>query len=226
MKCNQSSVGAPSLHQENSSAVLVERAKRGDAEAFEALFYQHKQHVYSLCLRMIGNAADSEELTQEAFMQAFRKIHTFRGDSAFSTWLHRLAVNTVLMRLRKKRVVEAPYDEFIREDETGERCKQFGAADPVLTGSVDRVNLQRAVAHLPHGYRQMFILHDVQGYDHHEVAAILGCSVGNSKSQLHKARTRLRKLLQEEEADGQRHKRISSRHENTRRRSDLCAALS
>jgi len=194
----QSVAGSP------ASAELVARAQRGDESAFESLFRQNKQRVYSLCLRMIGNTAEAEELTQEAFLQVFRKLHTFRGESAFSTWLHRLAVNTVLMRLRKKTLTVTSLDDDSTGDESDEPKKEYGAPDLALTGSIDRVHLERAIAQLPPGYKQMFLLHDVQGYEHHEIAAMLGVSIGNSKSQLHKARMRLRKLLHETGRDVQR----------------------
>ena len=180
-----------------SNRDLVARAQTGDENAFEALFLQHKQRVYSLCLRMIGNPADAEELTQEAFLQVFRKIDTFRGEAAFSTWLHRLTVNVVLMRLRKKKVTQISLEESVGGDEFDEQKKEFGAPDLTLKGSIDRLNLERAIAQLPPGYRQAFVLHDVQGYEHHEIAEMLGSSIGNSKSQLHKGRARLRKLLRE-----------------------------
>lgn len=192
------------MYQENQqllassfNAGLIERAQKGEETAFEALFHLHKQRVYSLCLRMIKNTAEAEELTQEAFLQVFRKIHTFRGESAFSTWLHRLSVNIVLMRMRKKTVTVTSLEESPAGDEFDEQPKQYGAPDLKLTGSIDRVHLERAIAQLPPGYKQAFVLHDVHGYEHHEIAAMLGSSIGNSKSQLHKARVRLRKLLQE-----------------------------
>jgi RNA polymerase sigma-70 factor (ECF subfamily) len=147
---------------------------------------------------MVGRTAEAEDLAQEAFLQLFRKIGTFRGESAFSTWLHRLTVNVVLMKLRKKTVAESSLEEQTEPDEeTGGPRKDFGAPDNLLTGSVDRINLQRAVEQLPPGYRAVFELHDIQGYEHNEIAGIMGCSIGNSKSQLHKARTRLRELLHE-----------------------------
>ena len=176
---------------------LVARAQNGEESAFETLYQQNKQRVYNLILRMIGNTPDAEELTQEAFLQAFRKIHTFRGDSAFSTWLHRLSVNTVLMRFRKKTISVLPLEDSVREEEFEEPRREFGTRDLVLAGAIDRLNLKRALAQLPFGYRRAFLLHDVQGYEHNEIAALLGCSIGNSKSQLHKARVRLRKLLKE-----------------------------
>jgi len=143
---------------------------------------------------MVRNTNEAEDLTQEAFLQLFRKIHTFRGESTFSTWLHRVSVNVVLMRLRKKNLVEIPL-ENANEEEDSPR-KEIGAPDPVLTGTIDRMNLDRAIGELAPGYRKTFMLHDVEGYEHHEIAEILGCSIGNSKSQLHKARMQLRSALQ------------------------------
>jgi RNA polymerase sigma-70 factor (ECF subfamily) len=203
------------LHQDNQStpaarpsAELIARAQRGEESAFEALYQSHKKRVYGLCLRMIGNTAEADELTQEVFLLLFRKIHTFRGDSAFSTWLHRLAVNIVLMRLRKKTISETPLADNERAEEFDQPPKEFGAPDLAMMGSIDRVNLQRAIAQLPRGYKQIFVLHDVQGYEHHEIAELLGVSTGNSKSQLHKARMRLRKLLHETGREGRRQKEL------------------
>ena len=179
---------------ELSEVEAIERAKQGNADAFEALYDLHKRRVYSLCLRMTANAAEAEDLTQEAFLQLFRKIGTFRGESAFSTWLHRMAVNVVLMRLRKKNLPVVPLDDPLESEEESSK-KELGAADPKLAGSVDRMQIQRAVEALPPGYRTIFVLHDVEGYEHNEIADIVGCSIGNSKSQLHKARMKLRDLL-------------------------------
>ena len=179
----------------------IERAKQGDAQAFEFLYSLHKRRVYSLCLRMTGNTASAEDLTQEAFLQLFRKIGTFRGESAFSTWLHRMAVNVVLMQLRKKNLPLVPLDETTEGDEEGTVKKEPGAPDERLTGSIDRLRLQRAVDELPPGYRTIFVLHDVEGYEHNEIADIVGCSIGNSKSQLHKARLKLRELLRANRAE-------------------------
>jgi RNA polymerase sigma-70 factor, ECF subfamily len=189
-------------------AEAIRRAQQGDAAAFERIYQLHNRRVYSLCLRMVGNTAEAEDLTQEAFLQLFRKISTFRGESAFSTWLHRLAVNVVLMRLRKKTGTESSLEEVTEPDEeSGGPRKDFGAPDLQLSGSIDRVNLRRAVDQLPAGYKAIFVLHDVQGYEHNEIADILGCSIGNSKSQLHKARMRLRELLHETERDKAREER-------------------
>jgi RNA polymerase sigma-70 factor, ECF subfamily len=179
-------------------ADAIRLAQQGDAAAFERLYRLHSRRVYSLCLRMVGNTAEAEDLTQDAFLQLFRKVSTFRGESAFSTWLHRLAVNVVLMKLRKKSTSETSLEEVTEPDEesSGPR-RDFGGPDLRLSGSIDRVNLQRAVEQLPPGYKAVFVLHDVQGYEHNEIAGIMGCSIGNSKSQLHKARMRLRELLHE-----------------------------
>ena len=143
---------------------------------------------------MTGNTAESEDLTQEAFLQLYRKIATFRGESAFSTWLHRLAVNVVLMRLRKKGLPVVSLEETIETDEETPK-KELGTEDVRLTGSIDRLQLQRAIDRLPPGYRTVFVLHDVEGFEHNEIAEMIGCSIGNSKSQLHKARLKLRDVL-------------------------------
>ncbi|HMC88587.1 MAG TPA: sigma-70 family RNA polymerase sigma factor [Gemmataceae bacterium] len=195
-----------------SEADAIRLAQQGDTAAFERIYRLHNRRVYALCLRMVGNTAEAEDLTQEAFLQLFRKIHTFRGDSAFSTWLHRLSVNVVLMKLRKKTLPETSLEETTEPDEeTGGPRKDVGGPDLLLTGSLDRVNLQRAIEQLPPGYRAAFVLHDVQGYEHNEIAEIMGCSIGNSKSQLHKARMRLRELLQETLRDQARQERQAAK---------------
>src|SRR5258708_20554024 len=158
-------------------------AQAGDAAAFEFLYHLHGRRVYALCLRMVNNPSDAEDLMQEAFLQLFRKIGTFRGESAFSTWLHRMTVNVVLMRLRKKLLPVASLEEIREPDEeSGGPRKDPGAPDLRLSGAVDRVNLERSIEKLPPGYRTVFVLHDVQGYEHNEIADIMRCSVGNSKS--------------------------------------------
>lgn len=174
----------------------IQLAQHGDAAAFETIYHLHSRRVYALCLRMTSDPVEAEDLTQEAFLQLFRKIHTFRGESAFSSWLHRLTANIVLMRFRKKRPIAMSLDEMTTPD--GEKARpvfEIGAQDLRLRGVFDRVNLHAAIEELPQGYRSMFLLHDVHGYEHNEIARMLGCSVGNSKSQLHKARKRLRELL-------------------------------
>ena len=176
-------------------AEMLARAQAGDHHAFAHLYSLHKRRIYSLCLRMVGNVAEAEDLTQEAFLQLHRKIATFRGDSAFSTWLHRLAINVVLMQLRKKGLSLISLDEAMEPTPDEGPSRSFGAPDLTLTGAIDRLALERAVADLPTGYRLIFILHDVEGFEHNEIAAMLDCSIGNSKSQLHKARLKLRDAL-------------------------------
>ena len=177
-----------------TEAEAIEQAKQGHEAAFEVLYHLHKRRVYSLCLRMVSNPAQAEDLAQEAFLQLFRKISTFRGESAFSTWLHRMTVNVVLMQLRKKGLPVVSLEETLEADDEAPR-KEFGTRDVKLTGAVDRLQLQRAIDKLPPGYRTVFVLHDVEGFEHNEIAQMVGCSIGNSKSQLHKARLKLRDFL-------------------------------
>ena len=177
---------------------IIHRAQRRDASAFEWLYKAHSRRVYALCLRMLGNASEAEDLTQEAFLQLFRKIHTFRGESAFSTWLHRIAANLVLMRLRRKMPREVSLEGSMEfREENGQTSKEAGQADLSLTGSIDRVCLENAIEQLPAGYRMAIELHDIQGYKHTEIAKMMECSVGTSKAQLHRARKKLRELLRE-----------------------------
>ena len=178
-----------------SEAQAIDGAKKGDARSFEALYDLHKRRVYSLCLRMTGNVAEAEDLAQEAFLQLYRKVATFRGESAFSTWLHRLSVNVVLMHLRKKGLPEVSLEQTLDPNPDEGPKKEIGTADLALKGAIDRVNLERAIARLSPGYRTIFVLHDVEGYEHNEIAEMMGCSIGNSKSQLHKARLKLREIL-------------------------------
>ena len=178
-------------------AELVRKAQQGDEAAFEQLYEAHKRRVFSLCLRMIGDPSRAEDLSQQAFLQLFRKIGSFRGQSAFSTWLHRLVVNVVLMHLRKKGLDVVPLEETDSSRDERPR-KEYGSVDRHLAGSVDRITLQRAIDGLPPGYRRIFVLHDVEGFEHNEIARMTKCSVGNSKSQLHKARLKLRESLRRE----------------------------
>jgi RNA polymerase sigma-70 factor (ECF subfamily) len=189
------------ISTEPSEAATIERAQQGDAEAFAVLYEKHKRRVYSLCLRMTANTGEAEDLAQEAFLQLYRKIATFRGESAFSTWLHRLAVNVVLMHLRKKTLPSVSLEETTQGTDEDSPKKDFGADDVALAGSIDRLQLQKAVNDLPPGYRMIFVLHDVEGYEHNEIAGLVGCSIGNSKSQLHKARMKLRELLKMSRAE-------------------------
>jgi len=190
-----------------TEAEIVLRAQLGDAAAFERIYRLHSRRVYSLCLRMAGNPTEAEDLTQDVFLQLFRKIGTFRGESAFSTWLHRMSVNIVLMGFRKKPKAETSLQSLTNpEEESGRSPEEFGRPDLRLDGVIDRVTLQAAISELAPGYRAMFILHDIEGYKHEEIAQILGCTPGNSKSQTHKARIRLRELLHKTVADSERKK--------------------
>jgi len=186
---------APPPPAPDSEAGVLARAQAGDHHAFAQLYSLHKRRIYSLCLRMVGNVAEAEDLAQEAFLQLHRKIATFRGDSAFSTWLHRLAINVVLMHLRRKGLSLISLDEAMEPTPEEGPGRSFGAPDLTLAGSIDRLALQRAIDDLPAGYRLIFVLHDIEGYEHNEIAAMLDCSIGNSKSQLHKARLKLRDTL-------------------------------
>lgn len=180
--------------QQNFDYQLAQRAASGEMPAFEELYQKHHRRVYSLCLRMTQNPPEAEDLTQEVFIQLFRKIGSFRGESAFTTWLHRLTVNQVLMHFRKR----SNKDEKVTEE--GETPDQIvpGTENPLAMPVVDRLALNKAIAALPPGYRTVFILHDVEGYEHEEIARMLRLSVGTSKSQLHKARMKLRNLLRQQ----------------------------
>ena len=180
---------------QSGDAEALARAQAGDPHAFAMIYALHKRRIYSLCLRMVNNAAEAEDLTQEAFLQLHRKIATFRGDSAFSTWLHRLAINVVLMHLRRKGLQVVSLDEAMEPSPEEGPGRSFGAPDLSLAGSIDRMALERAIGTLPAGYRLIFVLHDIEGYEHNEIATMLDCSIGNSKSQLHKARLKLRDAM-------------------------------
>jgi len=171
---------------------LTQAAAKGDMAAFEEIYQRHHRRVYSICLRMLQNAYEAEDLTQDVFIQLYKKVGSFRGDSAFTTWLHRMTVNQVLMHFRKRNV---KYEKTTEEGETPDQIVA-GTADPDKMPIVDKIALENAIDQLPLGYKNVFVLHDVEGFEHEEVARILGCSVGTSKSQLHKARLKLRKLLQ------------------------------
>src|SRR5260370_20253033 len=221
---------APSISPDGSDelneAQAIRRAQAGDPAVYEYLYRLHSRRVYALCLRMVRDTAEAEDLTQEAFLLLFRKIHTFRGESAFSTWLHRLAVNLVLMRLRKKALpvvsIEAIPDP---EDETTPlRSLELGVSDLILEGAIDRINLQRCIQRLPAGFRKVFVLHDIQGFRHDEIANLLHSSVGDSKSQLHKARKRLRESLRELQRDKARDESLAETNDAPENQSMHAAA--
>lgn len=185
---------ATDVGRQESDADLVLTAQQGDANAFAALFNAHKAKVYSICLRMTCNSAEAEDLTQDVFLHVFRKLGTFRRDSAFSTWLYRVAVNTVLMHFRKKKLCHLSLHEPVNHA-SGPRVREYGKTDDELAGAVDRITVTRAMKELPPGYRTVFVLHEVNGYEHRDIARRLRCSIGTSKSQLHKAKARIRELL-------------------------------
>lgn len=173
---------------------LTRRIADGDMQAFEELYQRYHRRIYTLCLRMTGNTAEAEDLTQEIFIHIYRKIGSFRGDSALMTWLHRLTVNKVLMHFRKSSVRR---ETTTKDGETPEPSAK-GRETPSQQLAVDRLALDKAIAQLAPGYRAVFILHDVEGYEHTEIARARGIAIGTSKSQLHKARLRLRELMKQE----------------------------
>ena len=178
-------------HTGSNDYALTRRAARGDADAFEELYRLHHRRVYTLCLRMTQNEAEAEDITQDIFIVLLHKAGDYRAEASFTTWLHRMTVNQVLMHFRKKKAKR----EEQAEDEQNETVTPRRMAGTRAAQLIDRITLEDALARLPPGYRAAFVLHDVEGYEHEEVARLLGCAVGTSKSQLHKARTKLRKLL-------------------------------
>ena len=184
-------IAAPLIDPAAPDLELCQLAAEGSLEAFELVYQRYHRRTYSLCLRMTNSQTEAEDLTQEVFIQLFRKIGSFRGDSAFSTWLHRLTINQVLMHFRRRSVKNE------KTSETGDMPEQTvsGTANPNKMPVIDRIALKNAIGELPNGYRNVFVLHDVEGFEHEEVARMLGISVGTSKSQLHKARLKLRGLL-------------------------------
>ena len=173
--------------------VKEEGMTRRDLPPFEELFKLHHGKVYSVCLRMTRNTAEAEDLSQEVFIQAFRKLDTFRGESSFTTWLYRLSVNQVLMHFRRTR---RRLDQLTEDGELPEPIMK-SRSTPTSFPILDRLALDEAITKLSPGYRTVFVLHDIEGLQHIEISNILGCSVGTSKSQLHKARMRIRRLLRQ-----------------------------
>jgi RNA polymerase sigma-70 factor (ECF subfamily) len=187
-----SEVGKP----EPTDVELAQKSAGGDIEAFEALYKRHFRRVYALCLRMTSNPEEAEDLTQEVFTHLFKTVGSFRGESAFTTWLHRLTVNQVLMHFRRRK----SRPEFTTDD--GETPIQIvkGTENQNRMPVVDRIILENAISKLPPGYRSVFVLHDVEGHEHGEIAEMMGISEGTSKSQLHKARLKLRELIRQQSA--------------------------
>ncbi len=170
---------------------LAARCRAGDTDAFEELYRQHARRLYSLVIRMIGSAQDAEDLLQEVFLQAYRKLPGFRGESTLGTWLYRLTMNHCLDHLRGRQAKMSRATASIDEESVDEPA----APDPVVPSAISRMDLERAIEALPPGSKAAFLLHDVEGFEHQEIAAILGISEGTSKSQVHKARLKLRALL-------------------------------
>lgn len=191
-----STVETEAVSADETDLVLARKAATGSVAAFEIIYSRYHRRTYSLCLRMTQSATEAEDLTQEVFIQLFRKVGSFRGDSAFSTWLHRMTVNQVLMHFRRRGVK----NEMTTDD--GEMPEQVvrGTENQNKMPILDRIALDKAISQLPNGYRTVFMLHDVEGFEHEEIANMLKLSVGTSKSQLHKARLKLRKLLIEQKA--------------------------
>jgi RNA polymerase sigma-70 factor, ECF subfamily len=190
-----SKTSASMLKKPEGSALreAIRLVHQGDREAFALIYRNYSELVHRVCLRMLRDPAEAEDAAQDVFFRVFLKINTFRGDSAFSSWLYRLTTNVVLMRFRRNKHNCTSLGESTEDD--GDHNSEIGAPDLHLTGLLRRVDLQAAIDGLPEGYKAAFVLHDVHGYAHKEIAAIFGYSVGNSKSQLYKARKRLRKLL-------------------------------
>lgn len=185
-------LGQTGKRQTASDRHLAQRAAAGEIGAFEELYKRHHARVYALSLRMTGNAAEAEDLTQDAFIQLHRKVGSFRGESAFTTWLHRMTVNIVLMHFRRRQV----RDEKVTDDGELPDQIELGTHNPLKMPIIDRLAIEAALTKLPRGYRSIFLLHDVEGYEHEEISRMLGIAVGTSKSQLHKARMKMRRLLQ------------------------------
>jgi RNA polymerase sigma-70 factor, ECF subfamily len=171
---------------------LVARCRRGDLGAFEDLYRAHSGRLYNVAYRMTGSAADADDLLQEIFLLVYRRLDSFRGESSLGTWLYRLATNCCLDHLRSKAGRQQKVTGFFEDLDAPEpRAPGSWRPDTVL----DRMELERAITQLPPSYRAAFVLHDVEGLEHHEVGDALGIAVGTSKSLVHKARARMRRLL-------------------------------
>ena len=170
---------------------LAARCRAGDADAFEELYRQHARRLFGLVVRMLGSGEDAEDLLQEVFLQAHRKLAGFRGESTLGTWLYRLTMNHCLDHLRGRQAKMSRATESLDDEDAAEPM----APAPVVPPAISRMDLEKAIAALPPGSRAAFLLHDVEGFEHREIAAILGVSEGTSKSQVHKARLKLRTIL-------------------------------
>lgn len=182
---------------DRTTAELVERARNGEEDAFARLYTQHCRWIYGLCLRMTRSAPEAEDLTQEIFLHAFQKLRTFRGDAAFRTWLYRLGTNVVLMRFRKKSRSEVSLEEMAGPDGAIVAARDAAPQADTAGFLAVRLSVRQAFKELPEGFKRALVFHDVHGYTHAEIAEMADRSVGNSKSQLHGARRRLREILRE-----------------------------
>jgi RNA polymerase sigma-70 factor (ECF subfamily) len=170
---------------------LARRCQEGDVQAFETVYRRHAGRLYTLAVRMAGSAQEAEDLLQEVFLNAYRKMGSYRGEASLGTWLYRLSINHCLDHRRSRRVRQARITDSLDADGAPEPAAQRGT----MLSAVSRMDLERAIGQLPDGCRAAFLLHDVEGFEHQEVAVILGIATGTSKSQVHKARLRLRHLL-------------------------------
>ena len=209
----QESVQQVALNQEAPRPNGFDCADAPALDNFEHIYAMYNARVYYLCLRMTGNADDAEDLSQEAFLRLIQKLGTFRGESAFYTWLRRLAINVVLLRFQSaswRR--EISLEELTDPDLVfgSPHPREFASVDLELLGAIDRIGLERAIDRLPPGFKAVFVLHDIEGYEHNEISRLLGCSIGTSKSQLHKARLKMRELL----GEACREKAPQKSHEN------------
>ena len=185
----------PKIPLKRSQPDVVIRALAGDPQAFTEIYLLYKKRVLNICVSMVHDLSLAEDLAQEAFFQLHRKLGSFRGDSAFTTWMYRITVNIVLMHLRKRVPFVESIDEMMIKMPERRGRHEFGVRDLTQAGVVDRLVLKRAIDALPPGYRCVYILHDIEGFAHWEIAEMQKCSLGNSKSQLHKARRALRSAL-------------------------------
>ena len=191
----------------SDETAVVELAREGDAEAFAILYGRYRDRVHATCLRMIKDPFLAEDMLQQTFLCAFRRIRSFRGESLFSTWIHRIAINVVLMYFRRCKTspIENVNVEVLYPDGDPLDAEYFHIEDRRLTHTMERIELEQAINSLPPGYRIMFVLHDIEGFEHTEIAALLGCTPGNTKSQLFKARKKLRAMLMPDVAESDAH---------------------
>ena len=184
------------LKNRSSRSPAISKPGGEERPKFDDIYRLYKQRVYWLCLRMVKNPTEAEDLTQDVFIQVYRKMHQFQGRAAFFTWLHRVAVNVALMRLRRRTHHTESLEEMLNPENGESRSLDFLAStDSRLAGTINRVLLARALVCLPRQYRMAFALHDVAGYPHREIAMRMKCSISNSKTNVRRARSKLRKLL-------------------------------